>query len=371
MSNLAGPVLPPSPVELSPEEIERSLGELWHEIEGAQSGATQVRMLNLLVYLPEQPASDVGTAISNVAVQHPGRTITLIFDGDPPRAEATIACRVGDGSRQACGEQIILQGSVAGYPLHSLAISLLQPGLPVTVWWHGPVDFEGQLFGEFAKVADRIVLDSRTWPDPLPAITTQIRLVRVNGRLLRFSDLQWVALTPWRRLIAQVFDLPAARKALPSMREIVIDYGGLAQLGTGALLLAGWLMSRLGWEIDGAATRDETGYILPLRHASVSGQAGIILALRRRETEDDISALQMRATGEHSGQLTFDITPDDLHIKTSIELTDVHPLIQTTRLRRREPTELLSEELALNTADPVYQAALAAGARLAEALRMV
>lgn len=371
MSNLIGPVLPPSPVELSPEEIERSLGELWREIEGAQSGATQVRMLNLLVYLPEQPASDIGTAISNVAVQHPGRTITLIFDDNPPRAEATIACRVGDDARQACGEQIILQGSSAGHPLHSLAISLLQPGLPVTIWWHGPVEFESHLFGEFAKVADRIVLDSRTWPDPLPALITQIKIVQTNGSLLRFSDLQWVALTPWRRLIAQVFDLPAARKALPSMREIVVDYGGPAQIGTGALLLAGWLMSRLGWEMDGIATRDETGYILPLRRISGSEQAGLMLALRRRETEDDISSLQMRATGEHSGQLTFDIMPDDLHIKTSIELSDIHPMIQTTRLRRREPSELLSEELALNTADPVYQAALAAGARLAEALRTV
>jgi hypothetical protein len=60
--------------------------------------------------------------------------------------------------------------------------------------------------------------------------------------------------------------------------------------------------------------------------------------------------------------------PDDLHIKTSISLTQVHPLIQATRLRRREPAELLSEELALNTGDPVYRAALAAGAQLAEAL---
>ncbi len=367
MSALAGPALPPTPVDLTPESIEHTLGDLWREIEDAESGITQVRMLNLLVYLPRRPDTEVSTAISSVAIQHPGRTITLVFDHGPPRAEATIACRVGDGARHACGEQITLQGSIAGRPLHSLAVSLLQAGLPVTIWWHGPVDFDGHLFGEFAKVADRVILDSRTWPEPLPAFTALIEAVRRHS-LLHFSDLQWVALTPWRRLIAHAFDLPAACRALPDLNELVIDYGGAAPISADALLLAGWLMSRLGWTVAGATARDVTGYVLPLRRAAAPDRGPIMLALRWRDTEQGISAVQMGTAGEQPGHLAFDVTHDELHIRTSIRLYEVHPLLQTTRLRRREPAELLSEELALTTGDPVYEAALAAAASLAEAL---
>ncbi len=367
MSTLAGPTLPPTPVDLTPEEIEHTLGDLWREIEGVESGITQVRMLNLLVYLPRRPDVEVSTAISSVAIQHPGRTITLIFDDGPPRAEATIACRVGDGTRHACGEQITLRGSVAGRPLHSLAVSLLPGGLPVTIWWHGPADFDGHLFGELANVADQIIVDSRTWPEPLPAFTALIEAVR-RYSLLRFSDLQWAALTPWRRLIAHAFDLPAACRTLPDMYELEIDYGGAAPVSAGALLLAGWLMSRLGWEVAGATARDVTGYVLPLRRTGVPDRDPLMLALRRRGAEEGIRAVQMRAAGEQPGHLAFDVTPDELHIRTSIRLHDVHPLLQTVRLRRREPAELLSEELALTTGDPVYEAALVAAASLAEAL---
>jgi hypothetical protein len=233
------------------------------------------------------------------------------------------------------------------------------------------VDFEGYLFNEFTKIADRIVLDSRTWPNPLPALTTLATLVRANGALPNFSDLQWVTLTQWRRLIAHAFDLPAARKALLGVSEIVIDYGGDAPVSTAALLLAGWLMSRLGWKINGAATRDETGCVLPLRRGSGAAQTEIMLAFRRRDAEEGIGGVQIYLAGEHEGRITFDITPDDAHIRTSIELTDVHPLVQTTHLRRREPAELLGEELAFNTGDPVYQATLVAGAGLAESLAPV
>ena len=64
--------------DLSPDAIERTLRELWREVEEQEAEVTQVRMLNLLVYLQAPPPLAMRTAINAVAVQHPGRTIALI-----------------------------------------------------------------------------------------------------------------------------------------------------------------------------------------------------------------------------------------------------------------------------------------------------
>ena len=366
------PVMPVDGANLSSEAIERTLRGLWREMEDAQAEVTQVRMLNLIVYLPEPPSPEVRSAIGTVALQHPGRTIILLEDVGPPRAEATIVCRVGDHARHACGEQITLHGTPGGHAVHSLAVALVQAGLPVTLWWQGPVDFENHVFEKLAEIADHVILDSRTWPDPLPFLPRLAEEIAKQGRNRRFSDLQWVELTSWRRLIAHAFDVPAARETLPRLDELVIEYGGSARPSLAALLLAGWLASRLGWEAgDAAYIRDDTGYVLPLRRQAASGDDGPMVALRRRDTPERICAVEMRTGGERPARFCFDISQDALRVETHIELAGSSPLVQVSHLQRRDPAQLLSEELALNTGDPVYIAALASAIRLGQSLERI
>lgn len=371
MNGLSPASIPHRETGLNPEEIDRTLVELWRELEDANEGATQVRMLNLLVYLPTSPSIEVRTAISAVALQHPGRTITMLQDEGPPHAEATIACRVGGPStgsdRQPCGEQIVLYGSIKGHPLHSLALSLLQAGLPVTLWWHGPVDFDDHVFQQFVTVADRVVLDSRTWTNPLSLLPRLLQTVETSLPHLRFTDLQWVALTQWRRLIAHTFDVPAARKALPAIGEVLIEYGGAQRAHVGALLLAGWLMSRLGWSIEDGAPVDGTAdFVVTLRHGADGGGRRIELTLRHRDAGEGIRAVQLRTTGEEEGRIALEVMLDDANVKTSLALPGTMPLTQFSRLHSGEPAQLLSEELGLATSDIVYSAALANAVQLAE-----
>ncbi len=363
-------IAPSGGADLSSEAIERSLRELWREMEDTGTRVTQVRTLNLIVYLPEAPAPEIRAAIGAVAVQHPGRTIVLLGGDGAPRAEATIACRVGEGARHACGEQITLHGTAGGHALHSLAVALLQAGLPVTIWWHGAVNSDDHVFHKLAEVADRVILDSRSWPDPLPFLPRLAQMIEQRGPNLRFSDLQWVELMPWRRVIAHTFDVPAARSALPELGDLIVEYGGPARLSVAALLLAGWIASRLGWTTEGAIPiRDDTGYIIPLRRASGEGDDRLMLALRRRDTRERICAVEMRTGGDHPARFYFDISPDALRVETHIELADSAPLVQLSHLRTREPAQLLSEELALDSGDPVYIAALASAVQLTETLR--
>src|SRR5436190_14660328 len=87
--------------DLDPEVIERNLRELWRDIENQHSEATQVRMLNLLVYLPAPAPPAVQAAIAAVAARNPGRTITMVYADSPPRADTSIACWPGGDSRHA------------------------------------------------------------------------------------------------------------------------------------------------------------------------------------------------------------------------------------------------------------------------------
>ena len=366
---MATPSAPVGGAELSAEAIERSLRDLWREMEEAQAEVTQVRMLNLIVYLPEPPTSDVRAMISSVAVQHPGRTISLLHDDGPPRAEATIACRIGGGQRHACGEQITLSGSAGGYPLHSLAVALLQAGLPVTIWWHGPIDFDDHIFRQLAKVADRIILDSRTWHDPPTFLQRLAEIADVMAPVVRFSDLQWVELTPWRRLIAQAFDVRAARAALPRLTEVVIEYGGSGRPTVAALLVVGWLMSRLNWQIDDEpAVHDDTGYILPLRRTAPADGPRLLLALRARPTEEPISAVVLGTDDEPPARVALRLSSNGLHVETRIDMPSAAPLVQVSNLGGRTPAQLLGEELALTNNDAVFSAALRAAVELGQGI---
>jgi glucose-6-phosphate dehydrogenase assembly protein OpcA len=59
-------------------------------------------------------------------------------------------------------------------------------------------------------------------------------------------DLAWLRTTPWRERLASSFDPPRRRAALHQMSAITVRHKEGST--SAALLLAGWLASRLGWE---------------------------------------------------------------------------------------------------------------------------
>lgn len=353
-----------TPDLLTVETIERVLADLWRDIGDARGeSAMQVRMLNLLVFLPAPPPPPIRIAINAVAVQYPGRTVLVAPDDGPPRAEATIACRVAEGSQQACGEQIVLAGTVDGRPLYSLAISLLLPGLPVSMWWYGPIDFDGQIFARFAKVADQLVFDTRTWPEPLAGLMRLRREMAAHAPNVRFSDLLWLELMSWRRSIAAAFDLPAGPEMLTHLDRVALVCGSSDASLAAGLLLAGWLASRLDWELVEASIGVEPGEITLRRRGRRTGQAGEVhLTLRRDGVDEGVTAVEMRAA-DGSG-CSFRSTANG--VETRVERPGHAPLTRAAHLRGRSVAALLGEELAINAADRVYAGALALAARLAE-----
>jgi len=100
-------------------------------------------------------------------------------------------------------------------------------------------------------------------------------------------DLAWLRSTPWRERIATVFNPPAQRHRLAEIAALRIR--NVAESGASALLLCGWLTSRLGWPV-GQLTRDGHGraigamgaveVALESVHQDVPGLGGITIGFR-------------------------------------------------------------------------------------------
>ena len=94
------------------------------------------------------------------------------------------------------------------------------------------------------RLANVILLDSAVEPDIAAA------LARVSELAARayVVDLAWLRSTPWRERIAATLDPSEWGPALEQISAVTIRHRDDSAVA--ALLLVGWLASRLGWEVD-------------------------------------------------------------------------------------------------------------------------
>jgi hypothetical protein len=115
-------------------------------------------------------------------------------------------------------------------------------------------------------------------PDPDAA------LVRAEAELdlAYVVDLAWLRTTPWRERLAASFDPTFRRAALESLEGLIVRHQENSTAS--ALLLAGWLSSRLHWDIR--PLQSATGNGAGLRgRAYTSGSRYIDIRLERFEQE--------------------------------------------------------------------------------------
>ena len=330
---------------------------LWNEAngEGEESMVIQVRTLNLLVFVPAAYANaDTLRAIEIVAVQHPGRTITMIVtDGDQaPVANVTIACRFGEGGKQICGEQITITSGDGGAPLPSVAAALTIAGLPVFLWWHGDPPFSSPIFDSLVEIADRVIVDSRTWQSPFATLRELAQAARQHAPHIAYTDLHWNRLTSWRRQTAQCFDLPHAALELYRLQQVIIEHGPSDHDYLTALLLIGWLGSGLDWQIA------QHG----LEQITMQGsETTIMIELRRRAGDAQMHTITLR-----SAEAEFKLThrPESGCIQTQLALPDAPPIERMARLKPQALEHAIGDELNMLEHDHHFERALAIVARL-------
>lgn len=356
------------------DALERELARLRraavaHAMERGQTLA-RASVLNLVVYSErEAHARRAARTVADLALRHPSRAIVLLGDRDRSGVVASVQlhCHVpqSDGAQPVLYEQIMAR--VRGdfdERVASVVIPLLVPDLPVFLWWTGTPPRDARHLDDLVALADRFIIDSADFARPDHTLPEVARLARHR---VAITDLNWARLTHWRELIAQFFDVPAWRPFLDGVTGIragfAVDMDGRDIHPSQALLLLGWLSSRLGWRPVEALAPAEAGGLL-FRMGRADG-APIMVRLRPRFERGldagDVSGIRIQAThAREAAEFVIKRAPDERHATATAIIGGVVRSERVVPLPALGIRDLLGEELAIARNDHVYEVALAA-----------
>jgi glucose-6-phosphate dehydrogenase assembly protein OpcA len=332
-------------------------------------------VLNLIVYADrEVHARRAARSISDLALRHPSRAIVLLADrgeerqGGERRIEMHCQLPIPDGARQVSYEQILVRatGDVDDR-LASAVIPLLVPDLPVFLWWTGTPPLGSRSFGDLLRLTDRLIVDSADFARPELTLPIIARISEAARGRFGLTDLNWTRLTPWREIATAFFDVPAWRSFLDGITGVrvgfAVDMDGRDIHPSQALLLVGWLASRLGWRPLETLAPSEAGGLL-FAIARPDG-ARIMVRVRPRFErgldEGDISGIRIQAeVGRQQAEFVVKRQPDQRHQTAAVLLDGERRWERTMPLPSPAIVELIGEELSILGSDRTYEAALGA-----------
>ena len=242
--------------DVSLAEVQKRLGDLR---QSAADGHSDLRtsVMTHTAWVPKQWLDAARGALAGLAEAHPSRSILLVPDPESERdaidANVSVYCFPSE-ARQICSEVVELHlcGSRAESPA-SVVEPLLISDLPVFSRWRGRPPFGTRVFEQMVHVVDRLIVDSGEWPD-IPADYTQLAASFDKAAV---SDIAFRRSLRWRATLAELWP------GIADVKKVAVT-GPKAD----ALLLAGWLRSRLGSDI--ALDVDEAD---ELRAISLDGDA--------------------------------------------------------------------------------------------------
>jgi glucose-6-phosphate dehydrogenase assembly protein OpcA len=221
-------------------DIERDLARL--RMRARDDGVPELRTSTMthVVWAPPKWLPRVRTVLAGLAERHPARTIVLVPErgrGDLVRARTSVReFPVRGGTQEVVSEviEVRLCGRPARHPA-SIVLPLLLSDLPAFCRWRGEPAWDGDAFREVVAVVDRFVLDSGEWRSPRAGFGRMETLLE----RVAVSDLAFRRSLPWRERLAERW---------PGIRTVrTLDVTGPR---ADALLLAGWLRSRLRRRVD-------------------------------------------------------------------------------------------------------------------------
>ena len=258
-------------------------------------------MLTLIIVCDESEFPSALEASMAAGREHPSR-ILLVVTAAGRAAGLDAEVHIGEGTP---GEVVVIRmrGAVAAHPA-SVIRPLLLPDSPVVIWWPGKAP-HNRAADELARLAMRRMTDAAASARPLTALKAGAKDYTPGD-----TDLSWTRLTPWRALLAAALDqYPAKIKSVSIESE---------RNNPSADLLAAWLRTRLKIQVT----------------TKVSDGPGLT-AVRMGTAAGDIAITR----------------PDGLLASYAVPGQPE----RLVALKRRNFTELLSEELRRMDPDQVYE----------------
>lgn len=318
-------------IAVSIENIESQLNELWRDVAetahnrggSGSNSVTMAQVLNLIVHAASQDAANEYVAdTEKIAGRHPCRVLAVVEDAKgadtPVQAWVSMFCQIPPaGGRQVCCEQVMLvSGGESIRQIPAAVLPLLMSDLPVFLWWPNGSPFDDYVFRQLADSLDRLIIDSATFDSPEGALQRMASRLKSTWPHISGTDINWGRLTHWREVVASFFDAPDLRPYLDRVTSVTIEYAQSAQgkpvNRAQALMLAGWLASRLGWQPADNIYKLEHSpdQLPPLVHLSLrSGKRPIAVTIAPSQHKSDISGDICRVQLEVPGEAQQDGQP--------------------------------------------------------------
>jgi glucose-6-phosphate dehydrogenase assembly protein OpcA len=229
--------------DTNPDAIEAALRTLLFRRHAENEALVPARVLNLVVIVDREWKGEITNRLERVGRYQASRTVLCAFAERRTQLDALAIVRYeepGAGSLGVVREHVEIDlGPEHLEALDTIIDPVLALGMPTIAWSpHGHDDAVQRIL----RLIDVILLDSDDLSDPADAFA---RAGNLSGHAY-IVDLAWLRTTPWRERLAASFDLPLRRPGLERVEELEVYYREHSTAS--ALLLTGWLASRLQWE---------------------------------------------------------------------------------------------------------------------------
>jgi hypothetical protein len=240
--------------DTTPDAIEAALRGMLAERHAENGGFVPARALNMIAFVDREWSGEIANRLRGVGRYHASRLV--VFSYEPRRdhldARATVASE-GDprpGELSLLRETVVVEiGDRHLDDLYTIADPLVVSDLPTLLWSpHGHREVEEELLG----LAQAVLIDSVDEP----VFGEAIERARALAERAYVVDLAWLRSTPWRERIATTFDPPAMRRELASVSALTIRHHPESTIA--AMLLVGWLASRLRWRVGTLVAHGDT-----------------------------------------------------------------------------------------------------------------
>lgn len=338
----------------SPQAIEEALRDLLRRRHTANQALAPARVLNLVVIVDFEWKEEVADRLARVGRYHASRTIL---------------CAVGDG-RDMLGARVVMSYEEPDDPgglglireeveidigpehlarIQTIVDPVIVSELPTMVWSPNGHD---EAVTALTELTDVHLVDSDDVSDVGEAFARARDLLASSYVV----DLAWLRTTPWRERLASSFDPRRRRRALREIDGVAVRHR--AGASASALLLMGWLGSRLGWETS-QLTANEEGTL-----EGTAAADGRKIDLRTEPIEQEAPGLAgVSLSGGEGFSLSLDRGPGGLHAHAHL-LTGVERSWRVLGASRGESGILGEGVRQALLRDPTYGPALAAASRL-------
>jgi glucose-6-phosphate dehydrogenase assembly protein OpcA len=274
----------------TPDAIEAALRELVIERHAENEAYASARVLNMIALVDRRWSGEIANRLRGVGRYQASRLLVLAYEPRRERLDARVTI-VAEGEPRP-GELALLQETVVVElgdrhldDLVTIADPLVVSDLPTLLWSpHGHHEIADELLG----LAQAVLVDSVDEPDARDGIER----ARALSREAYVVDLAWLRSTPWRERVAAVFDPPPLRPEFSAINGVTVRHHPASTVA--ALLLVGWLGSRLDWEIapltmsrnalagEARGSREQVSLLLEVAaEQQVRGLAGLTLQTDR------------------------------------------------------------------------------------------